>query len=97
MIYDIRHRASGTRWRVVWIAVVFSGGLLLDSAGIHQECLRSSVRVLCEYLTESLQGVPAGGCETERAKPHAIASTSRLYLEIPSRSLIINDVSSKNL
>ena len=90
----IRHRASGTRWRVVWIAVVFSVFFLLDSL---PESIRSVSDHLSESLTDSLQGVPAGGCETERAKPHAIAPISRLYLEIPSRNLIINDVSSKNL
>ena len=53
------------------LSVVF----LLDSL---PESIRSVSDPPSEYLTESLQGVPAGGCETERAKPHAIAPISRL-------------------
>ena len=82
---------DGVWFGLQWSFLFF---FLLDSL---PESIRSVSDHLSESLTDSLQGVPAGGCETERAKPHAIAPISRLYLGIPSRNLINNDVSSKNL
>ena len=57
----------------IWFFI--SVAFLLDSL---PESIRSVSDPLSEYLTESLQGVPAGGSEIKRAKPHAIASTFRL-------------------
>ena len=71
----IRHRASGTRRRVV---LQISGLLAGLSAGSLPESIRSTSDPPSGHLTESLQGVPAGGSEHRRAHSHAIASFLRL-------------------